>query len=91
MLETPVKAPTFLTLCVLPCAGVNYKEGAWFVQATLARDQDITLGFAALRDILNRIARLRGPAAGGRSHVEGAEAILTRARAMHPEYYIVDS
>lgn len=69
-------------------AGVNYKEGAWFVQTTLARDQDITLDFAALEDVLNRIARLRrGPAADG----SGSGGILNRAHAMHLNYFVVES
>ena len=61
------------------------------MQATLARDQDITLEFAALEDVLIRIARLRSSAPGGHGGISSVGNILNRARAMHPEYYVVES
>jgi hypothetical protein len=75
-------------------AGVNYKEGPWFVQTTLSRDQDITLDFAALRDVLNRIWRLHcaAAAAAGDSSRDGRlEELSARLQAANPGYFVVDS
>lgn len=50
--------PSCTVAVVVLCAAVNYKEGPSFVQATLARDQDVMPDPKALKDVILRYAHL---------------------------------
>ncbi|CAK0784591.1 hypothetical protein CVIRNUC_007795 [Coccomyxa viridis] len=62
-------------------AGVNYHEGAEFVRASLARDQDVLIDFRALQQVINRIERLKG----------SLDSLPDRMANLSPSYFVVSS
>ncbi|EIE21335.1 hypothetical protein COCSUDRAFT_56558 [Coccomyxa subellipsoidea C-169] len=60
---------------------VNYREGASFVQATLARDQDVAPDFEAISEAVSRYARFASRAGSVASKLDSTDA----------SYFIIDS
>ncbi|CAL8463209.1 g2743 [Coccomyxa elongata] len=55
-------------------AAVNYREGPSFVQATLARDQDVAPNFKAISEVVSRYARFASSARSVASMLDGNSA-----------------